>query len=59
MAAAAAITELTKSKNVIMIAHRLKTVRNADRIIVVEHGRIVQQVTTSSCWSRVGATRNL
>lgn len=38
-----AIQELTKSKTVIMIAHRLKTVRNADRIIVVENGRIVQQ----------------
>ena len=26
-----------------MIAHRLKTVRNADRILVVDSGRIVQQ----------------
>lgn len=40
-----AIGELTKSKTVIMIAHRLKTVRNADRIIVLEEGRIVQQGT--------------
>lgn len=38
-----AIAELTKSKTVILIAHRLKTVRNADKIIVVENGRIVQQ----------------
>ncbi|PYG89394.1 ATP-binding cassette subfamily B protein [Ruminiclostridium sufflavum DSM 19573] len=38
-----AIGELTKSKTVIMIAHRLKTVRNADRIIVIENGHIVQQ----------------
>ena len=30
-------------EKVIMIAHRLKTVRNADRISVVEHGEIVQQ----------------
>ncbi len=29
----------------IMIAHRLKTVRNADRIFVVDHGEIVQQGT--------------
>ena len=28
-----------------MIAHRLKTVRNADRIFVVDHGEIVQQGT--------------
>ena len=40
-----AIGELTKSKTVIMIAHRLKTVRNADKIIVVETGRIIQQGT--------------
>ena len=40
-----AIAELTKSKTVIMIAHRLKTVRHADMIIVVENGRIVQQGT--------------
>ena len=37
-----AIAELTKSKTVIMIAHRLKTVRNADKIIVLENGKIVE-----------------
>ena len=37
--------ELTHDKTVIMIAHRLKTVRNADRIFVVDHGEIVQQGT--------------
>ncbi len=31
-----AISELTKSKTVIMIAHRLKTVRNADQILVLD-----------------------
>lgn len=40
-----AIGELTDDKTVIMIAHRLKTVRNADRIFVVDGGRIVQQGT--------------
>lgn len=38
-----AIEELTKDKTIIMIAHRLKTVRNADQIIVVSGGHIVQQ----------------
>lgn len=38
-----AVAELTHNKTVIMIAHRLKTVRNADRIFVVDHGEIVQQ----------------
>ena len=40
-----AVAELTHDKTVIMIAHRLKTVRNADRIFVVDHGEIVQQGT--------------
>lgn len=38
-----AIEELTRDKTIIMIAHRLKTVRNADQILVVDEGRIVQQ----------------
>lgn len=40
-----AITELTKNKTIVMIAHRLKTVRNADQILVVDAGRIVQSGT--------------
>ena len=40
-----AVGELTHEKTVIMIAHRLKTVRNADRIFVVDKGEIVQQGT--------------
>jgi ABC transporter, permease/ATP-binding protein len=39
----AAIKELTKEKTVIMIAHRLKTVRNADQIIVIDKGCIAEQ----------------
>lgn len=40
-----AVSELTHDKTVIMIAHRLKTVQNADRIFVIDHGEIVQQGT--------------
>ena len=40
-----AVSDLTHDKTVIMIAHRLKTVQNADRIFVVDHGEIVQQGT--------------
>jgi ATP-binding cassette subfamily B protein len=40
-----AIQVLTAEKTVIMIAHRLKTVEHADQIIVVDHGKIVQQGT--------------
>lgn len=38
-----AIEALTRDKTIIMIAHRLKTVRHADQILVIDHGRIVQQ----------------
>ena len=38
-----AIEALTKEKTIIMIAHRLKTVRHADQIVVVDKGRIVQK----------------
>ena len=37
-----AIEALTKEKTILMIAHRLKTVRSADQILVVDHGRIAQ-----------------
>lgn len=35
--------ELTRNKTIIMIAHRLKTVQNADQILVVDNGNIVQR----------------
>ena len=38
-----AIKALTREKTVLMIAHRLKTVRDADQILVLADGRIVQQ----------------
>lgn len=37
-----AIEALTKEKTIIVIAHRLKTVRHANQIIVVDKGKIVQ-----------------
>ena len=38
-----AFTELTRGRTVIMIAHRLSTVVGADKILVLEEGRIVEQ----------------
>lgn len=40
-----AIDALTREKTIIMIAHRLKTVRHADQIFVVDKGRIAQHGT--------------
>ena len=38
-----AFEELTRNKTIIMIAHRLKTVRHADQILVLDGGEIVQK----------------
>ena len=38
-----AIDELMKAKTIIMIAHRTKTVQNADQILVVDEGKVVQR----------------
>lgn len=38
-----AIESLTENKTVIMIAHRLKTIRNADQILVLRNGEIVER----------------
>ena len=40
-----AIEALTRDKTILMIAHRLKTVRGADRILVLDGGKIVQSGT--------------
>ena len=49
-----AIEELTKEKTIIMIAHRLKTVQNADQILVIDEGRIVQKGTHQQLISEDG-----
>ena len=49
-----AIQALTAEKTVIMIAHRLKTVEHADQILVIDHGRIVQQGTHESLLAQEG-----
>ena len=38
-----AIEALARDKTILRIAHRLKTVRHADQILVIGHGHIVQQ----------------
>ena len=53
-----AIDALTKEKTIIMIAHRLKTVRNADQIVVIENGRIAQQGTHNALMQEDGIYRN-
>lgn len=52
-----AISELTHDKTVIMIAHRLKTVRGADQIFVVDGGKIVQKGTHEELVKQEGIYR--
>lgn len=52
-----AIQELTRKKTVIMIAHRLKTVRHADQILVVDKGQIVQRGTHDELMTQDGIYR--
>jgi len=54
-----AIEKLTANRTTLVIAHRLATVRNADRILVLENGRLVAEgrhselVTTSPLYARL------
>ena len=53
-----AIENLTRQKTIIMIAHRLKTVRNADQIVVVDKGKIVQKGRHEELVKQEGIYRN-
>lgn len=52
-----AIDALTKEKTIIMIAHRLKTVRKADNILVIDGGQIAQQGTHEQLMAQEGICR--
>lgn len=54
----AAISELTRGKTIITIAHRLATIENADQILVVDNGRIVQQGTHQQLMMQKGRYRS-
>ena len=53
-----AIEALTQNKTIILIAHRLKTVRHADQILVLDNGKIVQRGTHEQLAAEAGLYQN-
>ena len=54
-----AINALVSDKTVVIIAHRLRTVRKADNIIVLNQGRVVEQGTHEQLLARTGLYNRL
>ena len=54
-----AVSELCAGKTLLVIAHRLNTVRNADRILVVDDGRIAQSGTHEELAASAGIYRDM
>jgi len=54
-----ALDRLLQGRTTIVIAHRLSTVKNADRVVVLEQGRIVQEGTHTELVQATGLYRRL
>lgn len=54
-----ALSQVIKGRTTIVIAHRLSTVRQADMVLVMDHGRVVQQGTHRELLARPGYYRGI
>ena len=55
----AALARVRRSRTTIIVAHRLSTVRDADRIIVIDGARVVEQGRHDELMARRGVYRRL
>jgi len=53
------LNDLMKNRTVLVIAHRLSTVKHADNIVVVQDGKIAEQGTHDDLMQRCGSYRTL
>lgn len=54
-----ALAKLMKGRTCVVIAHRLTTVMHADKIVVISHGKVVEEGTHTELLARNGAYANL
>ena len=51
--------KILKDRTAILVAHRLSTVRNADRILVLDEGKVVEQGTHQELLEQAGLYHHL
>lgn len=54
-----ALSELIKNKTVIIIAHRMRTISNADKIVVLDDGKIAEQGSPEELLSKDGLFKRM
>ena len=49
-----ALDKLMEGRTTVVVAHRLSTIRNADRIVVIDHGRVIEEGSHAALMKRAG-----